>query len=321
MAEVRPHLRKAFKAANIKSYHTVKTGELAFRSNKHWRRALPDERRTLLDEYTSELRQREAAEAKEEREYAVAQLTSLLPQLDISVTTKWRAAHDVIVRSAAFKDDPRVGKMETIDMLNVFDTHMAALEREHKEESARLAKEHKRRARKARDAFKELLRELREQGKLHRRAKWKDVFPDLKKDERYDALLGLPGSSALELWMDFVDDLQVEAEERAARIENELPKGRVALDTTAEQFDALCREAGIEASDEARQEAFDVVSSSLSPASCLLQLTLPRSTSGSRAQRPTRTAAWSASAATASTTSATSCAAYAPSRPTRRTTR
>lgn len=260
MAEVRPHLRKAFKAAHIKSYHTVKTGEQAFASNKHWRRALPDERRILLDEYTSELRQAEAAEARELKEYATSKLTDLINTLDITVTTKWRSAHDVIVRSSAFKEDPKLGKMETIDILNVFDTYMSQLEREHKEESARLAKEYKRRARKARDAYKELLRELREQGKLHRSAKWKDVFPIIKKDERYENLLGLPGSNALELWMDAVDDLQVEAEERAARIEGEIPKGKVTLETTREEFEQVCKEASVVATSEGIAEAFDIVS-------------------------------------------------------------
>lgn len=260
MAEVRPHLRKAFRAAHIKSYHTVKTGEQAFASNKHWRRALPDERRILLDEYTSELRQAEAAEARELKEYATSKLTDLISTLDISVTTKWRAAHDVIVRSSAFKEDQRLGKMDTIDILNVFDSYMSTLEKEHKEESARLAKEYKRKARKARDGYKELLRELREQGKLHRGAKWKDVFPTIRKDARYEALLGMPGSNALELWMDAVDDLQVEAEERAARIEGEIPKGRVTLDTTREQFEEMVKEAGVEAPAENIKEAFDVVS-------------------------------------------------------------
>lgn len=260
MAEVRPHLRKAFKAAHIKSYHTVKTGEQAFASNKHWRRALPDERRILLDEYTSELRQAEAAEARELKEYATSKLTDLISTLDISVTTKWRAAHDVIVRSSAFKEDQRLGKMDTIDILNVFDSYMSTLEKEHKEESARLAKEYKRKARKARDGYKELLRELREQGKLHRGAKWKDVFPTIRKDARYESLLGMPGSNALELWMDAVDDLQVEAEERAARIEGEIPKGRVTLETTREQFEEMVKEAGVEAPEENIKEAFDVVS-------------------------------------------------------------
>jgi pre-mRNA-processing factor 40 len=257
IAELRPKLRRLFAQNGIKSYHTLKTGDKLFAGDKYWRRA-KEERRLLLDEYTAELRTHEAAARKQRKEHCITALGKLIKNLDITVATRWHDARDIITRSDAFAADPQLAKMEPLDMLTVYDEYARALEREFDEESRRLRAEARRRARKARDAFRALLRELREQGKLTRTSKWKETLPLIRDEERYTALLGVPGSTPLELWMDAVDDMQLAAEERAAKIEGAL-KDKVELETTFEDFGTLCMEAGVAASDEAKQEAYDVI--------------------------------------------------------------
>lgn len=259
IAELRPRLRRLFAQSGvIKSYSTMKTADKAFAADKYWRRAKPDERRLLLDEYTAELRTHEAAARKQSKEHNIAALTKLIRNLDITVASRWHDAREIITRSDAFGADPQLAKMEPLDMLVVYDEYVRQLEKEYDEESRRLRAEHRRRARKARDAFKALLRELRDKGQLTRTSKWKATLPLIRSDERYTALLGLPGSTPLELWMDVVDDLQIAAEEGAARIEGAL-KEPVKLDTTFEAFDELCTTASVSSGAEARREAFDVI--------------------------------------------------------------
>lgn len=262
IAELRPRLRRLFaQGGHIKSYSTLKTADKMFASDKHWRRARPDERRLLLDEYTAELRTHEAAARKQSKEHNVSALSKLIRNLDITVASRWHEARETILRSETFTADPQLAKMETLDMLVVYDEYARQLEKVFDEESRRLRNEHRRRARKARDGFKALLRELRDQGALTRTSKWKATLPLVRDDERYTSLLGLPGSTPLELWMDVVDDLQLAAEENAARIESVLGdlKGDIKLDTTFEAFDAMCDGAGVKASTEARRDAFDVI--------------------------------------------------------------
>ncbi|BEJ13665.1 hypothetical protein CspHIS471_0308390 [Cutaneotrichosporon sp. HIS471] len=264
IAELRPKLRRLFAQGGIKGYHTVKTADKLFAGDKYWRRA-KEERRLLLDEYTSELANHDAAARKQRKEHCISALTKLIRTLDITVATRWYDAREIIARSDAFTADPQLAKMEPLDMLTVYDEYARALEREFDEESRRLRAEARRRARKARDGFRALLRELRDAGKLARTSKWKETLPLLREEERYTCLLGVPGSTPLELWMDAVDDMQLAAEERASKIENGL-NAKIELETTFEAFDKLCADSGVTASDEAKREALEVIHARLAKA-------------------------------------------------------
>ncbi|KAL1410940.1 U1 snRNP protein [Vanrija albida] len=260
IAELRPHLTRLFTHSGvIKSYSTMKTADKAFATDKYWRRAKPDERRFILEEYTSKLRAREVQARKDVKARNISTLTKLVKDLDITVTTRWRDAHGIITRSDAFRASTDLKTMETLDILNVYDDYSKQLEKEFNEESKRLKTEYRRRLRKARDAFKELLSELKEKGDLTRNSKWKETLPEIKADERFTNLVGLPGSTPLDLWMDAVDDLQIAAEEVAAKIEGRLG-APVKLETSAEEFEKLYEESklGNEFSAEERKDALDV---------------------------------------------------------------
>ena len=49
--------------------------------------------------------------------------------------------------------------------------------------------------------------------------KWKEVYPLYAKDERYINMLGLPGSSPLELFWDSVDELDMELDHKVKGVE------------------------------------------------------------------------------------------------------
>ena len=49
--------------------------------------------------------------------------------------------------------------------------------------------------------------------------KWKEVYPLFAKDERYINMLGLPGSSPLELFWDIVDELDMELDHKVKAVE------------------------------------------------------------------------------------------------------
>jgi pre-mRNA-processing factor 40 len=187
-------------------------------------------------------------------------LSELLRTLDITVSTRWRQAHDIILSSPEFRADADLQKVETLDILTVYDDYSRQLEQEHDEEYRRFKVEQIRKARKARDAFKVLLSEIG----LTRLSKWKETMPKIKDDERYKNLLGLSGSSPLDLWMDAVDDLSEEVERASEKIEKAMARdgNRVKIETTYEEFERLVKEAQLDnqIEDKLKKEVFAMVS-------------------------------------------------------------
>jgi pre-mRNA-processing factor 40 len=64
-----------------------------------------------------------------------------------------------------------------------------------------------------------LFAELKESGRITSGTKWKEVYPLFAKDERYINMLGLPGSSPLELFWDIVDELDMELDHKVKGVE------------------------------------------------------------------------------------------------------
>lgn len=187
-------------------------------------------------------------------------LSTLVKDLDLNVGTRWRAAYEVIVGAPAFRDDSQLQKMEVLDILTVWEGYSRQLEQEHDTESKRLRTERLRKGRKAREGFVALLHELKHDGLLTRTTKWKELYPRIKKDQRYEDLLGIQGSSPLELWMDIVDDLQDEVERAAEKIEQALRRDQkeLAVDTKRSEYDEWVKDVSMD--DRVKKEVYDFVS-------------------------------------------------------------
>lgn len=105
------------------------------------------------------------------------------------------------------------------------------------------------------------------QKKITYRSKWKRSLPLFATDDRYLALLGKPGSTPLELWMDAIDDLEHDLEVRASKIRDIYARADVppvTLETTLEEFaDVLAKSTDGEwkpSSEEEVKELYDFVS-------------------------------------------------------------
>ena len=262
---LRPIFHKMFAASpDIKTYSTIKTADRVFARDRNWREAEPNERRLILEEYTTDRLRREEAAARDLRTRNIAHLGTLIRTLDITAATPWRAAHNIITSSEAFRSDKDFQQIEVIDILSVYDDYSRQLEKEYDDDSRRLRIDHVRKGRRARDGFKVLLGELQARGDLTRKSKWKETLAKIKDDERYLALLGLQGSSPLDLWMDAVDDLGEETDRAAEKIEKAFKDGGEVVDaqTTWERFEEMIREvhADLHIEGKLRRDAYDLVS-------------------------------------------------------------
>ena len=94
------------------------------------------------------------------------------------------------------------------DALIVFEDHIRQLEKEEEAEKEKERKRQKRFQRKNRDGFIELLDELHEGGKLTSMSLWMELYQSISADSRFSHMLGQPGSTPLDLFKFYVEDLK-----------------------------------------------------------------------------------------------------------------
>ncbi|KAG7124035.1 Pre-mRNA-processing protein prp40 like [Verticillium longisporum] len=197
----------------IKHYTRWKTarpmieGETIFRSTDN-----ETERRQLFEEYIIELKKAHVDHQTSSRKTAMDGLIDLLPKLNLEPYTRWADAQGIISSTPPFQNDERYKTLSQFDVLTAFQNHMKALERTFNDSKQEQKNQKFRRERKARDAFLDLLNELRRQGKINAATKWQKFHPLIENDERYRAMAGQPGSTPQELFWDIVEE-----EERALR--------------------------------------------------------------------------------------------------------
>ncbi|KAL7414712.1 hypothetical protein BDY24DRAFT_15127 [Mrakia frigida] len=226
----------------IYPYTTFKTADALFAGNAIWSQAKgEEERKGLFEEYIAELKQKETTELRDLRNRNILKLTSLLKTLSISMSTRWREAQELVSQSPEWKSDEQLRRIDTLEVLILFEDYMKELEREHDLRMRKKKMERSREGRRARDAFKALLQTLVAQEKITSKSRFKTVRPLIANTDAYLELLGKPGSTPLELFQDVVDDLEVKLESEAAVARDAFEKvGKTFLDSTKqEDFDVV----------------------------------------------------------------------------------
>lgn len=221
LAKTRPAIRNMLKGnPNVHHYSTFPTADRLFSQHPIWQQSrIESERRMIFEEYVSELKQRELQESRANRARSISKVVSLFKELHVDVLTRWRTAHAALLESDDWQTDPELQKLPTLDILLAFEDCARVQEREFEDRMRRETVEKTRKERKVRDAFKTLLRELLDAGKIVARSKWKDVYPLFADDERYLNLLGNPGSNPLELFWDVVDNLDQKLDDKMSVVE------------------------------------------------------------------------------------------------------
>jgi len=182
-------------------------GETIFRSTND-----ENERRQFFEEYIADLKKAHKDQQVQQRKSAMDGLIELLPTLNLDPYTRWADAQGTIMSTPPFQNDEKYKSLSKYDILTVFQNHIKALERKLNDSIQEEKNKKFRRERKNRDNFIALLNELRKDGKIKAGTKWSQIFPLIEKDERYLAMAGQPGSTAMELFWDIVEE-----EERALR--------------------------------------------------------------------------------------------------------
>ena len=214
--ERREKLREDFRKMlitheDIKHYTRWKTARPIIEREAVFRSAGDDdERRQMFDEYILELKKKHAEYEVEKRRSAMQDLEGMLQALIVDPNTKWSDAEERIMQNERFASDEKFKTLSRVDMLMAFDNQIRALDRVANEAKQKEKRSRARRERQARDGFRQLLQEMRNQGRIKPSTRWMDFHPLVAQDERYHSLLGngQEGSSPLDLFLDFVTDEQ-----------------------------------------------------------------------------------------------------------------
>jgi pre-mRNA-processing factor 40 len=197
----------------IKHYTRWKTarpiieGETIFRSSND-----DDERRQLFEDYIIELKKANLEREVSTRKAAMDELVDILKGLDLEPYTRWSEAQGIIQSDQRFQGDEKFKSLSKSDILTAFENHIKSLEKTFND-ARQLQKNMKaRKERQTRDRYADLLQELKASNKIRAGSKWSKVYPLICGDERYQAMLGQPGSTPLDMFWDLVED-----EERALR--------------------------------------------------------------------------------------------------------
>jgi len=148
-------------------------------------------------------------EAKVLRKRNQSRLADILDQMTrVDHRTTWEQAQQMLLDNPAFADDDELLAMDKEDALIAFECHIRELEKEEEIEKDKEKKRTKRLQRKNRDAMNSVLDELHEQGKLTSMSLWMELYPVISQDPRFHALLGQPGSTPLDLFKFYVEELK-----------------------------------------------------------------------------------------------------------------
>ena len=174
-----------------------------------WKQVQDADRRDIYADVVHNLAKKEKENAKNLRKKNQERLADILDQMTrIDYKTTWEQAQQMLLDNPSFADDDELLAMDKEDALITFEDHIRDLEKEWEMERDKEKKRTKRLQRKNRDAMNAVLDELHEQGKLTSMSLWCELYPVISQDARFHALLGQPGSTPLDLFKFYVEELK-----------------------------------------------------------------------------------------------------------------
>ncbi|XP_040834700.1 pre-mRNA-processing factor 40 homolog B isoform X3 [Ochotona curzoniae] len=167
------------------------------------------DRKEVYDDVIFFLAKKEKEQAKQLRRRNIQALKSILDSMSsVSFQTSWSQAQQYLMDNPSFAQDQQLQNMDKEDALICFEEHIRALEREEEEEQERARLRERRQQRKNREAFQTFLDELHEKGQLHSMSTWMELYPAVSTDVRFANMLGQPGSTPLDLFKFYVEELK-----------------------------------------------------------------------------------------------------------------
>ncbi|KAK9453573.1 hypothetical protein V1511DRAFT_505108 [Dipodascopsis uninucleata] len=173
----------------------------------------PEAERTF-NEYIEELCRKEDERRELQKRDGIETIQSFLRGLNLDIYSRWHDIQHVMKSDPELRNNLEVRVLNKLDILALYEEYMKDIEDEFFEERRKSKLEKRTLERKRREGFCELLAELESEDKISWNTKWKDIYPIIKSDERFLAIVGQPGSSPLELFWDSIEVLSTSMRKR-----------------------------------------------------------------------------------------------------------
>ncbi|XP_042713321.2 LOW QUALITY PROTEIN: pre-mRNA-processing factor 40 homolog B [Chrysemys picta bellii] len=231
----------------MSSITRYRKAEQMFGEQEVWAVVPERDRKEIYDDVLFFLAKKEKEHAKQLRKRNIQALKNILDSMsNVSFQTTWSEAQQYLMDNPTFAEDQDLQNMDKEDALICFEEHIRTLEKEEEEEKEKTRLRERRQQRKNREAFQNnrlllaqaFLDELHDRGQLHSMSTWMELYPSLSADARFANMLGQPGSTPLDLFKFYVEDLKARFHDEK-KIIKDILKDRgfgVEVNTTFEDF-------------------------------------------------------------------------------------
>ncbi|XP_066543901.1 pre-mRNA-processing factor 40 homolog A isoform X2 [Amia ocellicauda] len=186
-----------------------KKAEQMFGEAEVWSTVPERDRLEIYEDVLFYLAKKEKEQAKQLRKRNWEALKNILDNMaNVTYRTTWSEAQQYLLDNPTFAEDEELQNMDKEDALICFEEHIRALEKEEEDEKQKSLLRERRRHRKNREAFQKFLDELHDHGQLHSMSAWMEMYPTVSSDIRFANMLGQPGSTPLDLFKFYVEDLK-----------------------------------------------------------------------------------------------------------------
>jgi len=216
-----------------------------FENDKVWSVVPERERKDLFEDVIFYLSKREKEDEKKLHVYNKQYMFEVFMKMDgLSYRTLWSEAQVILKENTVYKNDDKIQEImmqDKEDALAAFADFIREAEKDYEEERIHEKNRVKRQHRKYREAFCTLLDELHKQSLINSMSRWMDLFPKISSDERFLNMLGIPGSTPLDLFKFFVEDLRSRYTDEKKIIKDILKDKQFFVDvrTSFEEYNAV----------------------------------------------------------------------------------
>nr|XP_055071334.1 pre-mRNA-processing factor 40 homolog A isoform X1 [Misgurnus anguillicaudatus] len=219
-----------------------KKAEQMFNDLEVWSCVPERDRLEIYEDVLFYLAKKEKEQAKQLRKRNWEALKNILDNMaNVTYRTTWSEAQQYLLDNPTFAEDEELQNMDKEDALICFEEHIRALEKEEEDEKQKTLLRERRRQRKNREAFQKFLDELHDHGQLHSMSAWMEMYPTVSADIRFNNMLGQPGSTPLDLFKFYVEDLKARYHDEK-RIIKDILKDKgflVEINTSFEDFGSV----------------------------------------------------------------------------------
>ncbi|MCP9259248.1 hypothetical protein DINM_002208 [Dirofilaria immitis] len=174
---------------------------------------------------------------------------------EITYRTTWAQAQRLLIENPSFANDSTLQRsveldidccsttcldMDKEDALIVFEEHIRTAEKHYLREKDMEERRRRRQERKIREAFQVYLVELHKRGELTSISLWSELYPVISADMRFDNMLKQSGSTPLDLFKFYVEDLKSQFGQDRRMIKEILKDLSVTVEVGT-TFDQLCK--------------------------------------------------------------------------------